>query len=54
MAVGDGVTNVKVGDRVAWFFPWGSYAQQVIAPAVQLVTLPDAVDFEFPENTVSL
>jgi NADPH:quinone reductase-like Zn-dependent oxidoreductase len=20
MAVGDGVTNVKVGDRVAWFF----------------------------------
>jgi NADPH2:quinone reductase len=54
MAVGDGVTNVKVGDRVAWFFAWGSYAQQVIAPAVQLVTLPDAVDFEFPENTVSL
>ena len=46
VAVGDGVTNVKVGDRVAWFFAWGSYAQQVIAPATQLAPLPDDIDFE--------
>ena len=45
-AIGDTVTNVKVGDRVAWFFAWGSYAQQLIAPAAQLVPLPDDVDFE--------
>jgi NADPH:quinone reductase len=45
VAVGDGVTNVKVGDRVAWFFSWGSYAQQVIAPAAQLAPLPDDIDF---------
>jgi hypothetical protein len=38
--------GVKVGDRIAWFFAWGSYVQRVIAPAVQLVTLPDAVDFK--------
>jgi hypothetical protein len=44
VAVGDGVTNVKVGDRVAWFFSWGSYAQQVIAPAAQLAPLPDDID----------
>jgi NADPH2:quinone reductase len=54
MAVGDGVTDVKVGDRVAWFFAWGSFVQQVIAPAMQLVTLPNAVDFEFHAETVSL
>jgi len=46
VAVGDGVTNVKAGDRVAWFFAWGSYAQQVIAPATQLAPLPDDIDFE--------
>jgi NADPH2:quinone reductase len=46
VAVGGGVTNVKAGDRVAWFFAWGSYAQQVIAPAAQLAPLPDDIDFE--------
>ncbi|MCI2424096.1 quinone oxidoreductase [Saccharopolyspora sp. K220] len=45
-AVGDGVTDVKVGDRVAWSFAWGSYAQQVIVPAAQLVPVPDDIDFE--------
>jgi len=45
-ALGEGVTNVKVGDRVAWYFVWGSYAEQVIAPADQLVPLPDDIGFE--------
>ena len=45
-AVSEGVTNVRVGDRVAWYFAWGSYAEQVIAPADQLVPLPDDIDFE--------
>jgi NADPH2:quinone reductase len=46
VAVGKGVTDVKVGDRVAWFFAWGSYAEQIIIPADQLVPLPDDIDFE--------
>jgi NADPH2:quinone reductase len=45
-AVGEGVANLNVGDRVAWFYVWGSYAEQVIAPAEALVPLPDGIDFE--------
>jgi NADPH2:quinone reductase len=45
-ALGEGVTSVKIGDRVAWYYIWGSYAEQVIAPADQLVPLPDDIDFE--------
>ena len=45
-ALGEGVTDLKVGDRVAWFFAWGSYASQLIAPAEALVPLPDDIDFE--------
>lgn len=45
-ALGDDVTTLKVGDRVAWYFVWGSYAEQVIAPVDQLVPLPDDIDFE--------
>ena len=32
-AVGDGVTGLAVGDRVAWTGPSGSYAEQVALPA---------------------
>jgi NADPH2:quinone reductase len=45
-ALGDGVTCVKVGDRVAWYHVYGSYAEQLVAPADQLVPLPDDIDFE--------
>jgi NADPH2:quinone reductase len=45
-ALGEGVANLKVGDRVAWFYVWGSYAEQVVAPADALVSLPDDIDFE--------
>jgi NADPH2:quinone reductase len=45
-AVGAGVTDLRVGDRVAWFYAWGSYAQQMVAPAAALVPLPDDIDFE--------
>lgn len=46
LAVGGGVTEFRVGDRVAWFFIPGSYAQQLIAPIEALVALPDAINFE--------
>jgi len=46
-AVGEGVTEVKVGDRVAYAGrPIGAYAQARNLPASQLLVLPDNVDFE--------
>lgn len=46
-AVGPNVTNVKVGDRVAYATgPIGSYAAARLYPAERLVKLPDIVSFE--------
>lgn len=42
-AIGDGVTDVAVGDRVAWSQVAGSYASQVVAPASALVPVPPQV-----------
>ncbi len=42
-AVGAGVTDVAVGDRVAWADAMGSYAQQVAVPAGRVVPVPDGV-----------
>jgi NADPH:quinone reductase len=43
-AVGAGVTDLKVGDRVAFASVQGTYAEYVIAPAWRLVRIPDSVD----------
>jgi len=44
-AVGPGVTNFKVGDRVAYGFgPIGGYAAERLFPAGQAVKLPDGID----------
>jgi NADPH2:quinone reductase len=45
-AVGAGVTDVKVGDRVAYVMIVGSYADFAVVPAARLVPLPDSVDFQ--------
>jgi NADPH2:quinone reductase len=46
-AVGSGVTNVKVGDRVAYGTgPSGSYADLHLIPAANLAKLPDDISFE--------
>jgi NADPH2:quinone reductase len=45
-AVGEGVTVVQPGDRVAYAMHRGSYAEYTVVPAAQLVKLPDAVDFD--------
>ncbi len=39
-AVGSGVTEIKVGDKVAWTGVPGSYAQMNVVPADRLVKLP--------------
>jgi NADPH:quinone reductase len=43
-AVGAGVTEVKVGDRVGWVMIRGSYAELAVVPARRLVPIPDSVD----------
>ncbi|HLG17259.1 MAG TPA: quinone oxidoreductase [Blastocatellia bacterium] len=45
-AVGDGVTEVQVGDRVAYAMTIGSYADYAVVPAWRLVKLPDAISME--------
>ena len=45
-AVGSGVSNVDVGDRVAYAMHIGSYAEQVIVPTWKLVKVPGRVDLE--------
>jgi NADPH:quinone reductase len=42
-AVGAGVSGVAVGDRVAWTQAPGSYAEQVVASAQEVVPVPDDV-----------
>jgi NADPH2:quinone reductase len=43
-AVGAGVGELRVGQRVAWCQAPGSYATHVIVPAARAVVVPDAVD----------
>jgi NADPH2:quinone reductase len=43
-AIGPGVTEVAVGDRVAYASLQGSYAEVRLAPAVRLLRLPAAID----------
>jgi len=45
-AVGDGVTVVKPGDRVAYAGALGAYAEARALPAEKLVKLPDGIGFE--------
>ena len=46
-AIGEGVTEVKVGDRIAYAGgPNGAYAQVRNMPANMLVRLPDEISFE--------
>ncbi len=43
-ALGDGVTSVAVGDRVCALLSGGGYASLVVAPAAQVLPVPDSVD----------
>jgi NADPH2:quinone reductase len=42
-AIGEGVSEVAVGDRVAWCGVQGAYAEMAAIPAARLVKLPAAV-----------
>jgi NADPH2:quinone reductase len=43
-AVGEGVTEVAPGDRVAYAMARGSYAEYAVVPVAQLVKIPEGVD----------
>jgi len=43
--VGDGVTDVRVGDRVAYATSMGSYAEYAVVPSWKLAALPASMDF---------
>lgn len=44
-AIGEGVSDLKIGDRVAYpSGPIGAYAEAVNAPASRVVKLPDSID----------
>ncbi|WP_334046047.1 quinone oxidoreductase [Burkholderia cepacia] len=46
-AVGEGVTALKAGDRVAYVGqPPGAYAQERVMPAERLVKLPDGISYD--------
>ncbi|MEY8839883.1 quinone oxidoreductase, partial [Cribrihabitans sp. XS_ASV171] len=46
-AVGEGVTNLKTGDRAAYAAaPPGAYAEARVMPAAQVCPLPDAIGFD--------
>jgi NADPH2:quinone reductase len=45
-ALGADVSDLKVGDRVAWIFAAGSYATHALAAAERVVPLPERIGFE--------
>ncbi len=45
LAVGEGVTRVAVGDRVCALLSGGGYAEQVVAPAGQVLPIPAGLSF---------
>ncbi|WP_455554487.1 quinone oxidoreductase family protein [Comamonas sp.] len=46
-AVGDGVTHLQIGDRVAYASnPPGSYCERRVMPATHVCKLPDSISFE--------
>ena len=46
IAVGEGVTHVKPGDKVASFCGIGGFAEEVIAPAAATVPMPPGASYE--------
>eukprot|EP01030_Chromulinospumella_sphaerica_P014504 gene14504-14299_t len=45
-ALGEGVKNVKVGDRVIAMCTHGAFAEKVLVQAKQIIPMPPAISFE--------
>ena len=46
LAVGEGVTRLAAGDRVAWCIAWGSYAEYACVPEALTAKIPDEIGFD--------
>jgi NADPH:quinone reductase len=46
IGLGAGVADIAVGDRVAWIYAYGSYAEQIALAAADVVPVPAAVSDE--------
>jgi NADPH2:quinone reductase len=44
IALGDNVDGFEIGQRVAWVYAPGSYAEKIAIPASSLVSIPDNID----------
>src|SRR5882757_10428093 len=44
LAVGEDIQRISIGQRVAWVYAPGSYAERIVIPATSLVPIPDAID----------
>jgi NADPH:quinone reductase len=51
-AVGPGVGDIAVGDRVAWATNLGSYAEQAVVAADQAVPVPEGVDLKIAAGSL--
>src|SRR5258707_15667853 len=51
-AVGPEVTEVAVGDRVAYAMARGSYAEYAVVPSWQLVKIPGSLDSKIAAGTM--
>jgi NADPH:quinone reductase len=45
-ALGDGVTGLKIGDRVIGSAGWGGMAEKIALPAARCIPIPDAMPFD--------
>ena len=52
VSVGRGVTEFKVGDRVAYGSVMGAYAEQRIIPADRLVKIPKKIDYDIAASVM--
>jgi NADPH2:quinone reductase len=52
-AIGPDVTDISVGDRVAWVLAPGSYAEQVLMPASAAVPLPDTISYDIAASMMT-
>jgi NADPH:quinone reductase len=51
-ALGAGVTDFAVGDRVTWVYAYGTYAEQIAVPAAAAVPVPDFISDEVAAATM--
>ncbi|UVH52466.1 quinone oxidoreductase [Pseudomonas sp. CBSPBW29] len=46
VAVGEGVSHLAPGDRVAWCIAWGAFAEYANVPAARVAQIPNAIGFD--------